>query len=169
MTIRDVARLANVSVSTASAVINGKATVREALRLRVTRAIEALDYHPDVVARSLKVRRSKTVGIVVPDLTNSFYPEVMRGMEDAARQSGYSVIICDSREDNELELSHLRMLFSRRVDGVLIAPTDPYGARDCLTRHRIRFVFFDRVPRNFPGTAVVTDSFEASRNAIQYL
>ena len=169
MTIRDVARLANVSVSTASAVINAKATVREALRLRVLRAIEALDYHPDNVARSLKARCSKTIGIVVPDLTNVFYPEVIRGMEDVARESGYSVIFCDSREDGELERSYLRMLLSKRVDGVLIAPADPYGARDCLTRQRIPFVFFDRVPRNFPGTAVVTDNFEASRNAIRYL
>ena len=149
--------------------INGKATVREALKLRVLRAIEALDYHPNNVARSLKVRRSKTVGIVIPDLTNSFYPEVMRGMEDVARGRGYSVIFCDSREDGELESCCLRMLLSRRVDGVLIAPASCYRARDFLMRQRIPFVFFDRVPRNFPGTAVVTDNFEASRNAIRYL
>lgn len=169
MTIRDVARLANVSVSTASAVINGKATVREALKLRVLRAIEALDYHPDAVARSLKVRRSKTIGVVVPDLTNSFYPEVMRGMEDVARQSGYTVIFCDSREDHELERSYLRMLLSRRVDGVLIAPAIPYGSGERLAHQPTPFVFFDRVPRNFPGEAVVTDNFEASRDATRYL
>ena len=148
-TIRDVARLANVSITTASAVINGKRTVKEALRLRVKHAMEALDYHPDSVARSLKVRRTKTVGIVIPDVTNPFYPEIMRGMEDVARGSGYSVLFCDSNEDEELERSHLSMLFSRRVDGVVIAPANPYAVRDRLTRQRIPFVLYDRVPRTF--------------------
>lgn len=169
MTIRDVARLANVSISTASAVINDKTTVREPLRQRVVRAIEALDYHPDVMARSLKVRRSRTLGVVVPDLTNSFYAEVMRGMEDVARECGYSVIFCDSREDYEMECDYVRMLLSRRVDGVLIASVQPYAARDRLMRQKIPFVFFDRVPRDFPGAAVVTDNFEAARSATEYL
>jgi LacI family transcriptional regulator len=168
-TIRDVARLAHVSITTASAVINGKRTVREALRLRVKQAMEALDYHPDTVARSLKVRRTMTVGIVIPDVTNPFYPEIMRGMEDVARRSGYSVFFCDSNEDEELERSHLSALFSRRVDGVVIAPANPYNVRDRLTRQRIPFVFYDRVPPNFPGAAVVTDNFEASRKAVRYL
>jgi LacI family transcriptional regulator len=168
-TIRDVARLANVSISTASGVINGKPTVKEALRLRVIAAMEALDYHPDTVARSLKVRRTKTIGIVVPEITNPFYPEIIQGMEDVANQSGYSVMFCDSGEDRDLEHAHLSMLFSRRVDGVLIAPADPYGARDRLTRQRIPFVLFDRVPRGFPGPGVIIDNFEASRNAARYL
>jgi LacI family transcriptional regulator len=168
-TIRDVARLANVSITTASAVINGKRSVKEALRLRVTKAMEALDYHPDIVARSLKVRRTNTVGIVIPDVTNPFYPEIMRGMEDVARRSGYSVFFCDSNEDEELEHSHLSALFSRRVDGVVIAPANPYAVRDRLMRQRIPCVLFDRVPPNFPGAAVVTDNFEASRQAVRYL
>lgn len=132
-------------------------------------AMEALDYHPDTVARSLKVRRTHTVGIVVPDVTNPFYPEIMRPMEDVARQSGYSVILCDSSEDCELERSHLSTLFSRRVDGVLIAPADPYAVRDRLIRQHIPFVLCDRVPPDFPGTAVITDNFEATRNAGRYL
>ena len=168
-TIRDVARLADVSIATASRVMNGKRTVKEALRLRVTRATEALDYHPDSVARSLKVRRTKTVGVVVPDVSNPFFPEIMRGMEDVARRSGYSILFCNSNEDEGLERSHLSMLFSRRVDGVVIAPANPYAVRDRLTRQRIPFVLCDRVPPNFPGAGVTTDNFEASRHAVRYL
>jgi LacI family transcriptional regulator len=168
-TIRDVARLAHVSITTASAVINEKRTVREALRLRVKQAMEALDYHPDTVARSLKVRRTMTVGIVIPDVSNPFFTEIMRGMEDVARRSGYSIFFCDSNEDEELERSHLSALFSRRVDGVVIAPANPYNVRDRLRRQRIPFVFYDRVPPNFPGAAVMTDNFEASRKAVRYL
>jgi len=168
-TIRDVAKLADVSITTASAVMNGKRTVKEALRLRVQRAMEELDYHPDSVARSLKVRRTNTVGIVVPDVTNPFYPEIMRGTEDVARRSGYSVLFCDSNEDEELEHSHISMLLSRRVDGVVIAPANPHAVRDRLMRQRVPFVLCDRVPANFPGAAVITDNFEASRNAVRYL
>jgi LacI family transcriptional regulator len=168
-TIRDVARLAHVSITTASAVINGKHTVKEALRLRVTNAMAALDYHPDSVARSLKVRRTNTVGIVIPDITNPFYPEIVRGMEDVARRSGYSVFFCDTNEDEELERNHLSALFSRRVDGVVIAPANPYAVRDRLMRQRIPFVLYDRVPANFPGAAVETNNFEASRQAVRYL
>jgi LacI family transcriptional regulator len=168
-TIRDVARLAGVSISTVSGVINGKRTVKEALRQRVTHAMEALDYHPDSVARSLKVRRTKTVGIVIPDVTNPFYPEMMRSMESVARRSGYSVIFCDSNEDPELERQHLSTLFSRRVDGVVIAPANPYAVRDRLIRQHIPFVLCDRVPLNFPGAAVMTDNFVAARTAVQHL
>lgn len=135
----------------------------------MNRAIAALDYHPDSVARSLKVRRTNTVGVIVPDVTNPFYPEIMRGMEDVARRSGYCVLFCDSNEDAELERSYLSMLFSRRVDGVLIAPANPYAIRDRLMRQRLPFVLYDRVPANFPGTAVITDNFEASRQAVRYL
>ena len=137
--------------------------------MRVNRAIEALDYHPDSVARSLKVRRTNTVGVILPDITNPFYPEVMRGIEDVARRSGYCVLFCDSNEDEEIERSYLSMLFSRRVDGVLIAPANPYAVRDRLMRQRIPFVLYDRVPPNFPGAAVITDNFEASRQAVRYL
>lgn len=168
-TIRDVARLANVSIATVSAVINGKSTVSENSALRVRKAMEALDYHPDQVARSLKVRRTATIGMLIPDVTNPFFTEVMRGVEDEARQSGYSVIFCDANEDPELEQQHLITLFSRRVDGVLLAPTDPHAAQDRLTRRRFPLVFFDRIPPGYTGAAVVTDNLGAAREAGRHL
>src|SRR2546430_126771 len=119
-TMRDVARLAGVSVATVSAVINGTTTVSKRLKDRVAKATQALDYHPDHVARSLKVGRTQVIGMVVPDLTNAFFPEVIQGVEDAARLEGYSVILCDSNEDPQQEKLHLSTLFSRRVDGVLL-------------------------------------------------
>ena len=97
--MRDVARLAGVSVATVSAVINGSATVSEVRSKRVREAMEALDYYPDHVARSLKVGHTSVVGMVVPDITNIFFPEVIRGVEAAARERGYSVILCDCNED----------------------------------------------------------------------
>src|ERR1019366_7427591 len=133
-TMRDVARLAGVSVATVSAVINSSATVSEVRAKRGRDAMEALDYYPDQVERSLKVGRTNVVGFVVQDITNIFFPQLIRGVEDAARQRGYSVILCDSNEDPEEERRHLDTLFSRRGGGVLIARFDPSSGFEHLMR-----------------------------------
>jgi LacI family transcriptional regulator len=168
-TMRDVARLAGVSVATVSAVINGTATVSERLTTRVREAMAALDYHPDQVARSLRVGRTQVIGMVVPDLTNPFFPEVIQGVEDAARLEGYSVILCNSNEDPEQERRHLSALFSRRVDGVLIACSDSSAAYDSLLRRRFPIVFVDRLPQGIPHAGVSTDNEEAAYRAAEYL
>lgn len=168
-TMRDVARLARVSVSTVSAVINNMGIVSPERTQRVKKAMEDLDYHPDQVARSLKVRRTHTIGMVIPDVTNPFFTDVIRGVEDAAQGNGYSVILCNSNEDPEQERRHLSVLFSRRVDGVLLAPTDSHAAEDRLTRRRFPIVFFDRIPPGYSGPAVVTDNFGASYEATRHL
>lgn len=168
-TIRDVARLAEVSLGTVSKVINKKGAVSPRLTQRVLHAMEVLDYHPDQIARSLKVRQSQTIGMVIPDITNPFFTEVIRGVENEARAHGYSLILCDSNEDPILEQANLNTLFSRRVDGVLLAPTDAQIAQDRLTRRRFPVVFFDRIPPSFTGSAVVTDNLGAAFEATQHL
>jgi len=167
--MRDVARLAGVSVATVSAVINASATVSEVRSKRVREAMEALDYYPDQVARSLKVGRTNVVGMVVPDITNIFFPQLIRGTEDAARQNGYSVILCDSNEDPEEERRHLDTLFSRRVDGVLIACSDPAAGYEHLMRRRFPIVFVDRIPRGTIHAGVSTDNVEAGLRATNHL
>jgi LacI family transcriptional regulator len=168
-TIRDVARLAGVSIATASAVINKKGTVSSERTRRVLSAVGALDYQPDQVARSLKVRQTQTMGIVIPDATNPFFTEVIRGVEGEARAHGYSLIFCDSNEDPAQERINLNTLFSRRVDGVLLAPTDNYAAQDRLIHRRFPLVFFDRLPPGFVGSAVVTDNVGAAYEATRHL
>ena len=168
-TMRDVARLAGVSVATVSAVINGSAVVSEGRTQRVREAMEALDYYPDQVARSLKVGRTDVIGMVVPDITNIFFPLVIRGAEDAARTHGYSVILCDAEDDPEEERRHLNTLFSRRVDGVLIACSDPSAAYDRLMRRRFPIVFVDRIPRGLTHNGISTDNVEAGARATNHL
>jgi LacI family transcriptional regulator len=168
-TMRDVARLAGVSVATVSAVINGTTTVSERLKERVSKAMKALDYHPDHVARSLKVGKTQVIGMVVPDLTNAFFPEVIQGVEDAARLEGYSVILCNSNEDPEQERRHLSTLFSRRVDGVLLACADNAAAYDSLVQRRFPIVFVDRIPEGVSHSGVSTDNEDAGYHATQYL
>jgi LacI family transcriptional regulator len=168
-TIRDVARLAGVSVATTSKVLNEKGSVRPKLVQRVRSAMQALDYHPDQVARSLKAGQTQTIGIIIPDITNPFFTDVIRGVENEARAHGYSLILTDSNEDPALERENLDILFARRVDGILLAPTGANAAQDHLTRRRSPLVFFDRVSPSFSGSAVVTDNLGAAFDATRHL
>ncbi len=169
-TIRDVARLAGVSNATVSAVINGKDRVSPRMQRRVEEAMKALDYHPDHMARSLKTGRSKVVGMIIPDLTNPFFVELMCGVEETARNAGYSVIFSNSNENPAQERENLAMLYSQRVGGVVLACSDGHAAYDRLTRRRFPIVFIDRLPViGFSGRAVVIDNAGAAYEATKYL
>lgn len=168
-TMKDVARLAGVSTSTVSAVINSAVPVSPKRRQRVLDAMTALDYHPDAIARGLKTGRSFVIGVVVPDITNAFYPEVVRGIEDTARKAGYSVLLCDSSEDPRNEESHLNMLFSRRVDGVLLACSAGSTAYATAALRRFPVVFVDRIPPMSMECTVSSDNLQAGYVATRHL
>jgi LacI family transcriptional regulator len=168
-TMQDVARLAEVAVGTVSAVVNDRTTVRPRLRERVEQAMTALDYHPNQIARSLKLQVTHTIGILIPDVTNPFFTSVIRGVELAGRERGYSVILSDANNDLQEERRQLSLLFSRRVDGVLISSSNYAAAEDRLTRRRFPIVFFDRIPSGYTGDAVLTDNLQAAYRAVHYL
>jgi len=168
-TIRDIARLAGVSVATVSGVLNNKATVKPALVARVKKAMDALDYHPDQVARSLRVRRTFTVGMIIADVTNPFFTDVIRGVEKEAQSNGYSVILCDANEDPALERHYLGTLSARRVDGVLLAPTSSPSPQESRIHKRFPIVLIDRIPLGFSGSAVMTDNFGAAYEGTNHL
>jgi len=168
-TMRDVARLARVSVATVSAVVNGKPCVRPPLVKRVQEALEALDYHPDHVARSLKVRRTTTIGVVIPDFASGFFVEAVRGIEDAARKAGYSILLCNSNDDASEEKRYLSVLLSRRVDGILLASTNPNSIGPSRSRPGVPVVLFDRIPLGYKGPAVVINNSEAAYQVTQHL
>jgi LacI family transcriptional regulator len=167
--MRDVARLAGVSTSTVSAVINETVVVSPERRAKVLRAMEVLDYQPDAIARSLKTGRSNAIGIIVPDITNAFFPEVVRGAEEAAQAAGYSVLLCDSREDYNVEERQLSALFSRRVDGVIIACCVDSRAHESMVRRRVPVIFVDRLPPANSVNTVSTDNVQAGQIAAEHL
>ncbi len=167
--MHDVARLAGVSIATVSAVINNTAVVSPTRAQKVREAMKALDYHADQVARSLKTGRTNVIGMVIPDVTNAFYPDVISGAEEIATRAGYSLILCNANEDPVQEQRLLSTLFSRRVDGVLIACSDSSTAYDSLMRRRFPIVFFDRIPTGFRGAAVATDNLAAGYQATRHL
>jgi LacI family transcriptional regulator len=168
-TMGDVARLAKVSVATVSAVINGNKKVSAKLRERVQRAIRALDYHPDQIARSLRVRRTQTVGVIVPNVGSMFFSEVFRGIEAVARNHGYSAILCVSDDVAAQERRHLSLLISRRVDGILLASADPHAASHWPRDRDLPLVLIDRVPPGLAAPAVVIDNVSAAYEATRHL
>ena len=117
--IKDVAREAGVSIATVSRVLNDIDVVNEETKKKVLDAIKKLGYRPNIVARSLKTQRTKTIGIVVPDISNQVYPEIVRGAEDVANIYDYNVMLCNSDFDLEKEKEYLRVLKEKMVDGVL--------------------------------------------------
>jgi LacI family transcriptional regulator len=168
-TMRDVARLAGVSTSTVSAVINQSVAVSPKRKERVLAAMTALDYQPDAIARSLKTGRSNAIGVIVPDITNTFYPEVIRGVEVAAQAAGYSVLLCDSNEDRAVEERHISALVSRRVDGVILACCANSRANELTARRHIPVIFIDRVPPSTAINSVSTDNIAAGQSAAEHL
>jgi Bacterial regulatory proteins, lacI family len=102
-TMHDVARLAGVSVGTASAIVNGHTTIRPKLRKRIDEVVRALNFHPNQTARSLKLQRTRTFGMVVPDVANPFITGVVRGVEMEGKRRGYSVNLCNTNGDLQQE------------------------------------------------------------------
>jgi LacI family transcriptional regulator len=167
--MRDVARLAGVSMATVSAVVNGARTVGKESRLKVKEAMKALDYHPDQIARSLRIGQTHVIGMIMPDITNPFFPRVVQAAEEIAYDAGYSIILCNSNENPSREQGHLRVLFSRRVDGAVVVSTDTSSAYLSLLRQRFPVVFVDRIPVGLPVSAVCTDNLDAAHQVTQHL
>lgn len=119
VSMKHVADMADVSVSTVSHVVNETRHVSPPTRERVLDAIDALDYTPNAIARGLRRNETKTIGLIIPDNSNPFFGEIARGAEDAGYRHGYSVILCNSADDIQRELSYLEALVSKKVDGIV--------------------------------------------------
>src|SRR3989442_14573278 len=122
-TIRDIADLAQVSIATVSHVVNGTVKVSARLRRRVLKAVQKLNYHPNAMARSLRTKQTKTVGMIVPSITNPFFPSVVRGVEDVLNREGYTLILGNSDYDLKKEEAYYCAFQGRRVDGLVLEIT----------------------------------------------
>ncbi len=144
-TMREVAERAGVSATTVSHVINGTRFVSEELVARVRKAINNLEYQPDRRARSLRRGRSETIAVVVSDIGNTFFSEIVRGVEDRLLETGYDVLLCDTGEDPSVEKRHVAMMMEHRVDGFVVAPTvEGEATLEPLVRRGIPLVVVDR-------------------------
>jgi LacI family transcriptional regulator len=153
----DVAREVGVSTMTVSRVINDKGDVSPATRHRVLEAIERLGYRPSSIARSLATRHTGTLGLVIPDVSNPFFAEVARGVEQVAYAEGYNVFLCNTDEDPERELDVLGSLEEKRVDGVVLCSSrlDSASLRLVIESHAAVILVNRRIGDAGPGVGVV--------------
>src|ERR1700758_378105 len=164
-TQKELAKYAGLSAGTVSNVITGSTPVSEASRKKVLNAVRALNYQPNLIARSLKTNRTRTLGIVVPDITIPFFPKIVRGAESAARERGYFLIVLDSEHNHTREVDMMNLLRSQRVEGILlVAAGAPKQA--CENPGSLPFsppiVYLDRVPTGIEADSVSVDDRSAA-------
>ena len=162
--------MANVSTSTVSHVINGTRFVSPELAARVRAAMEELSYRPNQIARSLRTKRSRTISLVISDITNPFFSVVVRGAEDAAVQEGYSIAIWNTDEDSEKEERCIASVQESRSDGVIFVPTG-YHKKPLLQLQKegIPVVLLDRKVPGVKADVVLSNNVEAAFQATSYL
>jgi LacI family transcriptional regulator len=169
-TINDVAKRAGVAPVTVSRVINGAPNVNLSTRARVERAIAELGYVPNIAARSLRSRRTRSLALVLPDITNTFWTTVARGIEDAAQDRGYTVLLCNTDENAAKQASYLELAASQRADGVIIAPCDADPDRLQILRDRdIPTVIIDRRVAGWEVDSVLGDSMSGAHALTSHL
>lgn len=142
----EVARLAGVSIATVSHVLNGTRPVRPKTRERVLAAVRRADYTPNTVARSLATARTTTIGLALSAISNPYFGDLLRSVEDSAAIAGYTLLLADPREEPDYELTVVRRLQQRRVDGLVLAPSaQPHAALGYLAERRVPTVLVDRL------------------------
>lgn len=168
--IKDVAREAGVSIATVSRVINNVNVVNEETKKKVQAAINKLGYSPNIVAQSLKTQKSKSIGILVPDISSQFYPEIVRGAEDVANMYDYSIILCNSDFDTEKEKKYIRVLREKMVDGMLYMSSslDP-EILDTIKTLNIKTVLVETKGSEMEIPTVTIDNRQASKEAVEHL
>lgn len=170
--IYDVAKAARVSVATVSAVVNESAFVSPSLKTRVQTAIDRLGYQPNLLARSLAKQQSHTIGMIVPDIANPFFPEVVRGAEDRAQAAGYTLLLASSDNDPAKEELYLNVFLSKRVDGLLLTKAPgrmPAALAGRLGAARVPVVQLARLVREFKSDAVLMDDRGAAYEGVTHL
>jgi LacI family transcriptional regulator len=170
-TIKDVARLAGVSTATVSAVINETSYVSAPLKERVVEAIAQLGYAPSGVARSLRTQATRLIGVIVADITNPFFTQLVRLIGASAQDRGYSVLLCETDHDAAKEFAALQLLAAHRVDGVILAPTGPADMyfKPPLTNFPKPLLMVDRVIPDAPFDAVSIDNRRAAFDATNHI
>ncbi|NLC68291.1 MAG: LacI family transcriptional regulator [Clostridiaceae bacterium] len=170
----DIAKHLNISVSTVSRVVNGKDRVSDETREKVLKAIKEFNYAPNEIARSLRSRTSKTIGLIVPDISNEFFALLSKGAEAIAKDNGYFLILCNSDYDEDMEKEYFEMLMQKQVDGIIVATVckdEKYFER--ILDSSIPSVFVDNFPqikRNFNFVTIDNEkaAYDLTRHLIDF-
>ena len=167
--MKDIARETGLGLATISSYLNG-GNVREKNRIKIEQAIKELHYEVNEVARGLRTAATRTIGVVIPELNSVFCSEIITGMEDILRANGYATIVCDCRSDAALEKEAIDFLVRKRVDGLVIMPTEREGKNlNAFLQAGKPLILIDREIQGFDCDSVLTDNRKAAFDAVSYL
>src|SRR4030042_4812388 len=170
--LKDVARQANVSIATVSRVVNNAANIRDETRFRVQLAMKELKYRPSRIAKRLRSKSSSgnLIGVMVPDISNPFYIDVLSGIEDYMYRQNFLIIICNFSQDEKKEQLYLDALVSESVDGLIVAPAHENDQKIIsLIKENLPFVCIDRHLADTDADVVVVDNEQGAFNAVNFL
>jgi LacI family transcriptional regulator len=168
MNIKDVAKIAGVSISTVSLVLNNKLGVSEGTRIRVLAVMEKLNYVPNNIARSLVTKRTASIGLIVPDISDVFYAQLGRAVQDAVAKKGYSMILCNSENSPEKEATYLNFLKEKKVDGIIMVPGGSINSTE-IEQIDTPIVFVDRYTKGVDISYVGVDNEKGGYEATKHL
>lgn len=171
ITIKEVAQRAGVSIATVSRVLNNHAYVTEDIRLRVQEAMDLLGYQPNRSARRLRAQSSDILGLIIPDIQNTVFQSLVRGVEDAAYARQLNVVLCNTDDNLDKQKAYLRVMTAEKAAGLIVVPTHPKdGAELSAVRDAgISIVLLDREVRNFESDIVKVDNVHGAYLAMRHL
>lgn len=168
--IIDVARRAGVSSATVSRVLSNKPHVRPEMQERVWEAVEELGYRPNRVARSLRVQKSNTIGLIISDIQNPFFTSIVRAVEDTAQKEGFSIFLCNSDENPEKEKMYLNLMHDEHVAGIIVSPTrETEGPYESLLDNGVPIVTLDRRITGAKTDTVLINNVDAASQLVTHL
>ncbi|SDI68227.1 transcriptional regulator, LacI family [Natribacillus halophilus] len=169
--IKEVAKKAGVSTATVSAVINQNKYVSEELRLRIEDSIEELNYRPNRVARRLKGKKTNLIGVTVTELTNPFYPNMLKGIENLAYQQNYNLILSTTGDDEDKEYRLLESMLNQGVDGIILSTVDNHESNTLklVEDENIPYILINRAPAHYNHSMVCVDSIKVGETATEKL
>jgi len=171
-TIKDLARELKLSPSTVSRALRDHPDISPKTKKRVVSLANKLDYHPDSIAQSLQTKKTKTIGVIVPEIKQPFFASVINGIEELAYAAGYTIIVCQSNETADREVLVTRSLGSHRVAGLLVSlsrSTENLDHFKVLQRRGVPIVFFDRVSNDIEASKVVVDDYKGAFDVVEHL
>jgi LacI family transcriptional regulator len=170
VTIKDVARLAGVSISTVSRVINNSKPVSPEVRRRVMKVIEETGYKPNDIARTLVTKKSYLIGVIVTNLANSYVAEMVRGIEEVGKMYNYDILLCSSYGDKSTELKYLQLLNRKQVEGIIfISDNLNDEIKERINEYKIPFIYLSRHSMEEKYPTVTIDNYLAAYEMTQYL
>lgn len=169
-TIKDIAKKAGVSYSTVSRALNDYPEVNKQTKKKILKIAMEMQYQPNALARGLVKKETKTIGLLIPDITNPFYPELAKGVEDAANEAGYSIFLCNTNWSEKREENYLAVLQQKHIDGLIMSPSsDATEHLQYISSSGLKVVFIDSKIQIVNCTSIIINNARGGQMATEHL